>query len=168
MDKQRSPCQGRTRPGKALPQLDCWAILLYVGGGSKAAARFGIEPRFPFFDKRLAEFCLALPADQKLCQGWTRFIMRRSLAAYLPPEVCWRRTKSSVGPNFTRGMPTFARQRLELMIFQHGHIIGEYVDLPTLRRAYHRYVSRKTLADELPLWRAVTLAIWLKQTNLAG
>jgi hypothetical protein len=37
-----------------------------------------------------------------------------------------------------------------------------------LRAAYHRYVSRGTLADELPVWRAVTLGMWLKQTGLAS
>jgi asparagine synthase (glutamine-hydrolysing) len=135
--------------------------------GSKAAARFGIEPRYPFLDKRLADFCLALPADQKLCQGWTRVIMRRSLASYLPKKVCWRLTKSTLGPNFTRGMLKFARQCLDQVILRDSHIIGEYVDMPTLRQAYHRYASQGSLADELAVWRAVTLAKWLKQTGLA-
>lgn len=135
--------------------------------GSKVASRFGIEPRYPFFDKRLAEYCLALPADQKLYRGWTRMIMRRSLAAYLPEEVCWRRTKSSLRPNFTRGMLTFARQRLDQIIMRDAEIIADYVDLTTLRQAYQRYVSRASAFDELTVWKALTLALWLQQTGLA-
>jgi asparagine synthase (glutamine-hydrolysing) len=135
--------------------------------GSRTTVRFGIESRYPFFDKRLAEFCLALPASQKLSQGWTRLIMRRALAAYLPEEVCWRRTKSALGPNFTRGMLLFARQRLGQAVFEDAQVIGEYVDLPTLRQAYRRYAEHKSVADELPLWRAVTLGMWLKHTVMA-
>ena len=35
----------------------------------KAAAAFSIEQRYPFWDKRLVEFCLAIPAEQKLNKG---------------------------------------------------------------------------------------------------
>src|SRR3989442_1386598 len=38
----------------------------------KASAAFCVDARYPFYDKRLAEFCLALPAEQKLFNGWTR------------------------------------------------------------------------------------------------
>ena len=50
----------------------------------RAAAAFGIEPRFPFWDKRLVEFCLALPPQQKVHGGWTRIVLRRALADILP------------------------------------------------------------------------------------
>ena len=36
------------------------------------------------------EFCLALPAEQKIQRGWTRLIMRRALSGILPAEVHWR------------------------------------------------------------------------------
>jgi hypothetical protein len=64
-------------------------------------------------------------------------------------------------------MLKFARQQLDQVVLQDGQVIGEYVDLPNLHQAYHRYVSRGSLADELTVWRAVTLAVWLKQTGLS-
>jgi asparagine synthase (glutamine-hydrolysing) len=146
--------------------LTSGVLSFMLEAASRAAARFGIEPRYPFFDKRLAEFCLSLPPEQKLCQGWTRLIMRRALADYLPEEICWRRTKSTLGPNFSRGMSKFASQRVGQMILEDSHILGEYVDLPALRRAYHRF-SQGNLDHAGPLWRAVSLAMWLKQTKLA-
>jgi len=44
----------------------------------KAALMFSVRPSYPFYDKRLVEFCLALPPEQKLRDGWSRFILRRA------------------------------------------------------------------------------------------
>ncbi|HXV27610.1 MAG TPA: lasso peptide isopeptide bond-forming cyclase, partial [bacterium] len=38
----------------------------------RATQAFSIEHRYPFCDKRLVEFCLALPPEQKFRNGWTR------------------------------------------------------------------------------------------------
>jgi asparagine synthase (glutamine-hydrolysing) len=133
---------------------------------SKASARFGVELRCPFFDKRLAEFCLALPADQKLERGWTRLIMRRSLAPYLPRDICWRRSKSTLRPNFTRGMVKFARERLDQVILGDDDLIAGYVNLPGVRAAYRRYLSTAFASDEFTVWKAASLALWLQRTGL--
>ncbi|MEJ2649820.1 MAG: lasso peptide isopeptide bond-forming cyclase, partial [Sedimentisphaerales bacterium] len=60
----------------------------------KTATAFSLEPRYPFYDRRLVEFCLSLPAEQKLSNGWTRSILRRSMEGVLPQEVQWRLRKS--------------------------------------------------------------------------
>ena len=44
----------------------------------QTAATFGLEPRYPFFDRRFVEFCLALPFKQKL--------QRRLVARHFPPS----------------------------------------------------------------------------------
>ena len=49
-------------------------------------------------DKRLVEFCLALPARQSLRDGWTRLILRRALAHTLPEKVTWRVGKAWMTP----------------------------------------------------------------------
>lgn len=48
-------------------------------------AYYPIESRYPFWDRRLMEFCLALPLEQKLKNGWTRVILRRAMKGILPP-----------------------------------------------------------------------------------
>ncbi len=53
----------------------------------RVAAGCAVEARHPFADKRLVEFCLALPAEQKLRHGWTRYIMREGLAPVLPEAI---------------------------------------------------------------------------------
>jgi asparagine synthase (glutamine-hydrolysing) len=132
----------------------------------RAAAAFGIEPRFPFWDKRLVEFCLALPPQQKVHGGWTRIVLRRALADILPAEVQWRRSKSNLGPNFEHGLLAYERQRLEEVILKDSRIIEKYVDMDSLREAYSRFASGGRGDDALMIWKAVSLALWLQRTGL--
>lgn len=133
----------------------------------RAAAAFGVEPRYPFFDQRLAAFCLSLPGEQKLRQGWTRAVMRHAMVNILPEAVRLRKSKSDLSANFTRGLLIFERPRLEDVIFNNPTAIEPYVDLPALRDAYDRFVSKGVHDDALVVWKAVTLGLWLRHTNLS-
>jgi len=134
----------------------------------RAAAAFSLEPRYPFFDRRLMEFCLALPPDQKLHQGWTRVIMRRAMANILPDEVQWRIGKANLSPNFQGRLLDCDRALLDDVILHDPFVIEQYVDVPALRRVYQRYISRPTGEDALVVYGAVTLALWLRKGNLAA
>jgi asparagine synthase (glutamine-hydrolysing) len=132
----------------------------------RTAAAFGIEPRFPFWDRRLVEFCLALPPQQKVHGGWTRIVLRRALADILPAEVQWRRSKSNLGPNFEHGLLAYERQRLEELILKDSKTIEKYVNVDSLREAYRRFASRERGDDALTIWKAVSLGLWLQRTGL--
>ena len=60
------------------------------------AAAFGVEARHPFMDKRLVEFCLALPPTQSLQGGWTRVVMRRAMKGVVPERIRTRVGKTSL------------------------------------------------------------------------
>jgi asparagine synthase (glutamine-hydrolysing) len=75
-------------------QLDGFATRLDVfarvdpGNFNKGyLARWGVDVRDPLADRRLIEFCLALPMEQFLRDGETRVIGRRALADRLPRAV---------------------------------------------------------------------------------
>jgi asparagine synthase (glutamine-hydrolysing) len=132
----------------------------------KAAAVFPLELRHPFFDRRLVEFCLALPSEQKLLNGWTRMIMRRGLANTLPDTIRWRGGKTYLGPSFTRALLKFERPVLEAFVLKPPKMIDAYLDTLALRRIYERYLLQKRGEDALTIWKAVTLGRWLQQTEL--
>ena len=137
--------------------------------GDKAAAAFSLEPRYPFFDRRLMEFCLALPPEQKLHHGWTRVIMRRAMNPMLPAEVCWRVGKADLSPNFKRRLWDQDRDILEDVIVKDPQALADYVDITALRAAYRRYVSQPMAeSDALTVHSTVTLALWLRRTGLAA
>jgi len=135
----------------------------------KAAAAFAVEPRYPFFDRRLMELCLAMPADQKLRGGWTRLVMRRAMAGILPEPVRWRSSKANLAPNFKRRLLAHDGHLLKEVILEQSGVLEEYVDIPALRGAYERYVAQPMLeADALTVYSAVVLALWLQRAKLAA
>jgi len=133
----------------------------------KAAAAFSLEPRYPFCDRRLMEFCLALPPDQKLHQGWNRAVMRRAMDGILPPEVQWRTSKAILSPNFRRRLLDYERETLEAVVKNPPPVIQEYVDVSVLNRAYQRYASQpmQREQDAFTVFTAVVLALWLQQAS---
>ncbi|MCR5676202.1 MAG: asparagine synthase (glutamine-hydrolyzing) [Lachnospiraceae bacterium] len=64
------------------------ALLRYV---DRNAMAFSIEDRLPFLDHRLVEFAMQLPMNAKINRGWSKYIMRRTLA--MPEIVRKRRDK---------------------------------------------------------------------------
>jgi len=133
----------------------------------KANATFSLEPRYPFWDRNLVEFCLSLPPEQKIYQGWTRMVMRRAMSNILPTKVQWRGGKGNLGYNFDQVMLTFERKRLETTILQPLEAIENYVDMPYLQTALHRFISQTAKEDDAILvWKSVSLALWLEQARL--
>ena len=127
----------------------------------KAASAFSIDPRYPFCDRRLVEFCLAVPANQKLRDGWTRMIMRRAMAGILPAEVRWRAGKANLSPNFQLRLLHAHREFLERVIVNEPGVIEEYVDIPKLQKVYARYLAQQAASDALVVYSVAVLAAWL-------
>ena len=57
------------------------------------AMAHSIESRVPFLDYRLIEFCFALPPEQKIRDGVTKFILRQAMTGILPEDVRMRHDK---------------------------------------------------------------------------
>lgn len=143
-----------------------WGVMPYtLEVLDRASAAFAIEPRYPFWDRRLVEFCLALPPEQKIRRGWTRRVMRQGLRGILPEEVRRRRGKSNLGPNFEHTLLAFERDRLEAVAAGGCKAIEEYVDMAALRSAYGRLLTRPTGDDVTAVWKATTLALWLSYSG---
>src|SRR5205823_12681731 len=100
-----------------------------------SAAAFGVEPRYPFFDRRLIELCVAMPEEQKFAGGWSRYVFRRAMAGILPPEIQWRGTKGNLSANFFRRLSEADAHRLDGRVFDS---LEPYVDVAKLRAARAR------------------------------
>ena len=130
----------------------------------KSMAAFGIEPRYPFWDKRLVEFCLALPPEQKLNLGWNRIVMRRAMKDLVPKEVRWRRGKTDFSTNLVRGLRCLDRENWDRFMSEHSAILAEYINLTVLEEIYQRFAASESLAagqDARILWNVMSLVLWL-------
>ena len=137
----------------------------------KAGANFGVEPRYPFWDKPLVEFCLTLPGEEKLKDGFGRHVLRRAMQGILPPAVQWRRDKVDFTANLVRGMLGNHRALLDRLLVSDGDLIAPYVNLPEVNAVYARVLrqpEQATLPDVQHIWRSVSLSLWLRQIQQDG
>ncbi len=70
----------------------------------RVASLYGIEPRHPFLDRRLVEFCAWLPLALRLRNGYPKWALRRIMDRHLPREIAWRRGKEHLGWIFNRAL----------------------------------------------------------------
>ncbi|MDP9082575.1 MAG: asparagine synthetase B family protein [Pseudomonadota bacterium] len=131
------------RPYASRLNNSLWAELRHAGLPESLHAEdaismaFSVESRMPFLDHRLVELCFALPYDQKIRNGWSKWLLRDATAQILPEPVRWRRHKL--------GFP------------------GDY-DL-WLAGAAGAAVIRDVLLDRRTLNRGVSDADWLRRRS---
>ena len=129
------------------------------------SAAFPVEDCHPFFDRRLVEFSLALPSEQKLDQGYGRVIMRRALADVVPEKVRWRSDKGNYTHTFNYALLAYDRRILEDAFTKDLHCIDEYADTTQLLRMYHRWLAGDS-SDGGFLVRIVYLTSWLRRVGV--
>jgi asparagine synthase (glutamine-hydrolysing) len=126
-------------------------------------ARFGVEGRYPFFDRRLAEYCLSLPADQKLADGYSRMVARRAMAGILPDAVRLRAGKGAPGLHILPALRARSSE-LEELFAQDASAVGRWVDVAGLRRTYDGLMAGRPvdLKAVVRLWNAALVGRWLR------
>jgi asparagine synthase (glutamine-hydrolysing) len=57
-----------------------------------------VEVRLPFLQHELVEFLFTLPPHFKIHQGWTKWLLRKTVEDQLPKEIGWRKDKVGYEP----------------------------------------------------------------------
>lgn len=141
------------------------------------AARFHVEYRHPFYDRRLIEFCLAIPIELKRRKGWDRYIMRKAMENILPPKIQWRYHKTNLGLNFNRNFILYDKDLIENVIYDEHDYIDEYVNMDEISRIYQECKQNQEIlqfnqnlhrsyqknCESQKIYMAITLAYWLKK-----
>ncbi|MBC7510377.1 MAG: asparagine synthase, partial [Ferruginibacter sp.] len=70
-------------------------LLRYAGINSLAHSR---EISLLFLSHELVDFLFSLPAEMKIKNGWTKWIMRETFQQELPLEIAWRKDKIGFEP----------------------------------------------------------------------
>ncbi|GAB4313400.1 MAG: lasso peptide isopeptide bond-forming cyclase [Methanobacteriaceae archaeon] len=131
----------------------------------KLSSNFFIEPRYPFYDKRIIEFCYSIPDDLKFHDGWNRLILRESMTNLLPYEIQWRTKKTNYSPVYERNL-LMEKERIESIFGSDNHIITEYLDLDIIKDIYCDYKSGLASEDSFAIWLLVLINIWSNEWNI--
>jgi asparagine synthase (glutamine-hydrolysing) len=125
------------------------------------------EIAYPFLDRPLVEFCLALPAEQFARPGETRSLHRRALRGLLPPEIAERRNKRGPDEALIRRLGE-AWPRLTAMftpdarVFEHG-FVERAPFLESLRRKRFGLLEAGGSVESV-----IALEVWLRGLERLG
>ncbi len=124
------------------------------------------EVRYPYLDRRLLEFALAIPLEQKLRVGETRSIVRRALRDQIPAAVLQRRTKTGPTEAFQRAL---LRERRWIDALFEKPLLEDLgiVDSQRFRKTLHH--ARHGLARSSgQMHRTLSLELWLRSLVAQG
>jgi asparagine synthase (glutamine-hydrolysing) len=143
--------------------LTSGAIPLVLEALDAIAAPHQIEYRFPFCDRELIEFCLAVPVEQQIRNGWTRWILRKAMNPLLPEKVCWRAGKSHLTPVHIHGLQKYDSERLRAVVADFPDHLGVYVDRSRVGETLDRFLAGTAKERDFQfLWQVVILDAWLR------
>ena len=102
-------------------------------------------------DSRLVAFGCSLPVEQKMRDGWSKYILRRGIEGRVPDEICWRRDK--IG--FEAPQATWVRRHRDEMLaaIRGSLLLSEMVDMKALEEADFG-------VDGASFWRLYSAAMW--------
>lgn len=126
----------------------------------KGTSAFQIEPRYPFYDKRLIEFCYAIPSDLKYRYGLSRYILRAAMEKILPPEIQYRKDKSFFQPIYQKNLLLFEKNLLKTII-NDNTILKDYLNYEDVYKLCENYKN-----NSIHIWLITLLTIWFKKNNI--
>lgn len=122
---------------------------------------FSLEARVPFLDYRLVEYVFSLPADYRIRDGWSKWILRRAMNDMVPSSICWRRDKIGFATPQNRWFIR-AAPHIESLLRDGAPEIARYLDTDYILANWQRFCNG-TPAASWQLWRWLNLAAWLRR-----
>jgi asparagine synthase (glutamine-hydrolysing) len=119
-----------------------------------------LEGRSPFLDHKLAEFVARLPIQYKIRGRQGKYLLKKALTPYLPPEIL-RRPKQG----FAAPLAGWFRQELKetvRAVLLDERAIGRGIFAPTaVGRLLDEHISGKA-NHRYPIWQLLMLELWFR------
>ncbi len=147
-----------------------WEIYLAATNGfvvhasemeEREASWHGLEGRHPLHDRRVVEFALALPEDQRFQCNQNKFVLRQACQGYLPETVRQRLTKADFTHLFVETFQTLGAEQLwdSLSLVSQGWVAENSV-----RHMYQEMTQFYNKGDDVrhiwPLWMIFGIELW--------
>jgi len=135
--------------------------------GNRSESWFGVEKRHPFMDKRVVEYALALPEEQRWRWDQPKFVVRRAMQGLVPERILRRDTKADFSHVFAEALQVRESGRLfdSLLIESMRWVDGEI-----LRKIYRKMAQNFASGDPTyisyvwKLWMTFGIELWFNTT----
>jgi asparagine synthase (glutamine-hydrolysing) len=137
----------------------------FIEDEERSAAECGIEIRYPYADRRMMEFGLAIPEDMRWRGGLRKWLLREAMRGGLPDEVRLRRVSPNAGAAF---VPTLCELFDEGLFREPAVERAGWVDGGEARGFFDRMLARRASGDPdytddvWPMWLIVAVELWMR------
>lgn len=109
----------------------------------ETGAGHGIEIRDPTADKRVLEFCLAIPDNQYVRNGQDRWLIRRAMRGRMPPLVLDNHKRGLQAADIGRRvLDHYDEAAAALQDLKNSALANHYLDLPLMRSSLENTRNR--------------------------
>lgn len=112
-----------------------------------------VEPRLPYLDVDLVDFCFTLPPDYLIRAGWSKYLLRHAMQELLPAAVVWRKRKMGF-PFDTQAW--LAQQESALLLLLRRDADNPWIDVTAVQGSFRKLLK----TDAQLLWRLVCFSLW--------
>jgi asparagine synthetase B (glutamine-hydrolysing) len=146
-----------------LEDIRRWSLPNLLSFIDRNAMAHSVEGRLPYLDPDLAVLALALPPDLLLHDGWTKWPLRRALAAGGGERPAWRRGKQWFGAPQRAWMRSSLRPAITAWVQEPHPAWGDLVEPLDLARLGDRWSERRpTVAWDDRIFEMVALERFLR------
>jgi len=125
----------------------------------RSTAWFGVEERHPFHDRRLYEFLMAIPDEQRARDSRRKFILRNAMRGLVPDSVLARRDKADFSILFVQALERMGGERFfDSMALESAG----WVDRAGFQRTYRQRSENYLDTNIWPLWTTFALELWYR------
>ena len=125
------------------------------------ASRAGLEWRYPYLDRRLIEFCLAVPSDIRRAVGYRKGLLQRALSGIVPgPIRAQMGDRYRVSLHLDQSDRILEASRFEQLLSACRGPIARYSQPQQVRDLARAYAGGQITA-RTPMWKLMSLSHWL-------
>lgn len=168
-DLHTTPLIGRDMLGNLLAYGDIGEMAIAAQGGWR------LDLRDPTFDRRVAEFCMAVPLEQFLLGGKQRSLARRAMAGRLPASTLNRSTRGLQSADWPLSLSRLRPRMLEeIGSFEGSPLARRMLDLSRLRSLIERWPAsgferaETNRSHHIALTRGISVGRFLRRFDPAA
>lgn len=115
----------------------------------KNSMAHSVEARLPFLDYKYVENALSFDPEHKIKEGWSKYILRKTIDEYLPEEISWRRNKRG----FESPTTWLKNRDFFMSVIQKSSILKKITNVTD------------NCSDDV-VWRLFSVAVWEERFNV--
>ncbi len=155
-----TPGAGRRLRRQLAEALQYNSLPMLLRYADRNAMAFGRETRFPFLDYELVDWCVTLPDQALVSDGWQKWILRKAGEGILPPVVQWRADKVGYAAPLDAWLRGALKDWAYERLFSGPIVMMPGYDRRILTMLWNRHQNREAEVS-WPLWRWISLSEWL-------